>query len=314
MAAEIINAYIKKDSTMKGKTTKASLITVRCELPAGQVCELRQKGMCRQKKILGSCQWGTETLSGSVTRRSASYLTSLKQFEDEVARYSSLSGRIPNGLYRIGGHILVEFPHVGMESGDKSIPWLYREGFLSHSRGSVILASDFTAEIVVKIATQRPYAMMGGVIQSYVIEVVPCFLTALRDFDRNLFDAALTLHPALQDKISPLDSDVTLITWADLKRHLSPRNRPTKVNVTLPSGQVLSDSSVIFEKGICLSVPIDVRPLVPKGAVLHSEKEIFKPTMEIAPDDASRVEFVDPVDRLRFIETMNQAARNDVRA
>lgn len=304
---EIIDKYVTKETTMKGKTKKASLAVIQCKLPEGQSCELRQRGMCRHKRLLAYCEWGNLSIAGSVTRQAGSYLRQLKQFEEESAKYPSLSGQIPNGIYRVGDYVLVEFPHVNLVSGDQRIPWTHREGFLSGNPGAYIPASEFTAEVAVRIATQQPTAMFGGVIPSYQSEVAPAFLVALRDFDRSIFDAALASCPALLQKVELLDTDIMPITWADVAQYMSPRNQHTKVQVTLPDGNALPESSIIFDKGICLSVPIDVKPLVPNGAALHSERAVLKPTIEIRPDDASLVEFSDPAERLRFLNRKREA-------
>jgi hypothetical protein len=107
-------------------------------------------------------------------------------------------------IAEIGEYVYLPYAHMDMNT---EVPFQSHSAFFVS--GLPFLKKEFfTPEIVVKMASFVPYALMGGEITGYQAKSVPDFLSHLRLFNPVLFEKACGLDPKLAGRVAPFPSEV----------------------------------------------------------------------------------------------------------
>lgn len=184
MSDRIVGQWIQPG----GNKTPASLTTITCSL---QDCPLLAAGRCLHVDFTRGrfhnglpCPYGTTTVERGATARSRKYHGQLDTWRKTVA---ANGGQKATGWYEheslvvIGEWVALPYPHMRLV---ERIPWKAQGDYFSAGEKWIRLA-DFTPEVIVRLATEQVYAMLGGYIKGYREDVVAKFLY---DLKHNLLD------------------------------------------------------------------------------------------------------------------------------
>ncbi len=171
--------YDPKNALFKGSSKHISLFVLTCERPLE--CDLFQKeGTCLNAGILSGCRFGRKTQTEGPTRAAQSFSSTKQKWQtdhaDVMGRLKSLTAY--NRIFRTHDHYYLPYSHM-------SKGW-FGEG--SPLESQWVPVADMTTELLARICSAQPRAMMGGVIPSYQHEQVPKFLADLKAFYPDVFD------------------------------------------------------------------------------------------------------------------------------
>lgn len=172
------------------KTEPASYHTVSCT--QSHRCELFARGQCvARNPFAGGCMYGrASTVQGPTHRARGFYdwIRTHKEMASKVGHLDAPSGR----LAKVGDYIYLPYAHMGAAiKGDGNIG-----NILQMSQGSFLPFEQFTSDMIGRICSARPQALMGGTIAAYQAESVPKFVAHLSEtYPELLAEAAKTsLH------------------------------------------------------------------------------------------------------------------------
>lgn len=176
---ETIHAWIYNPdhALFKGQSKKAALFTLHCENP--DKCDLRNKhNRCLNQDAFGGCKFGRKFKREGFTRRARNYHSWITEAKEDNADYfEKLTSKTYSGIFKTGDHW--HLPYSFMDT-----IW----GSNSPLQSKWVHIDDMTAELLERICTAQPRAMMGDVINKYQNDVVPKFLHDIKTHYPKLFE------------------------------------------------------------------------------------------------------------------------------
>ncbi len=176
MTREIINVGLYGGkSIFGGKETPLEASVISCEMH--EKCSYYKNGQCLSVRspLSPNCKFGNVNTVKGYTSRAKKYYEFKNKWSSHE-QYNKLSYP-PTKLALIGDVVVFPYPFIRIEkteSGNFKLDVPYFGSGISY-----IDLSDFTIDLIYRICTFRPQAMMGGEIQSYQKEkstVIPITL------------------------------------------------------------------------------------------------------------------------------------------
>ncbi len=162
-------------------------------------CSFYQSGHCLKVRSFGgpSCQFGRVSTHKGYTSRARKYYEFERQWKthEEYGKLTSPSRKL--GL--IEGFVVFPYPFIRLEiEGDKIT--IGNPGFWDNT--PFIPIELFTVELVQRICSFRPRAMMGGEIEDFQKEKVPLFLAHLKEVIPDLYAKLIAIDAVHEQKIN----------------------------------------------------------------------------------------------------------------
>lgn len=155
-------------------------------------CSFFKNGKCLAVRSFGGgCQFGeVQTVKGYTSR--AKKYSEFKQKWKGHENYGKLSAS-PDKLGLIDGVVVFPYPFVRItktESGQWKV-----EGPSFYNKKAYIPYDEFNSELIYRICSFRPQAIMGGTINTYQKETVPLFLAHLKEVLPEKYEDFTELYP-----------------------------------------------------------------------------------------------------------------------
>jgi hypothetical protein len=193
--------YDPANSLFKAKANdRATCTTIHCS--NSDNCELFARGECVLRAIMfaSRCPYGYTLNETGSTKRAKGFRTWIQKHTESNKDVPHLDGA-SDKLAFVGDYIFLPYSHMNMNEG---LPFLAHSKFFSVG-SSFMPKKDFTMENILKLIDYKPHALMGGEIVSYQKEVVPKFLTHLKEILPELYKQILVARP---DRIGVLRSNI----------------------------------------------------------------------------------------------------------
>jgi len=181
---KVIHAHVydpKKSFFKVPANERAELHKIVCKM--SHDCEVFERGQCVARRIFGSCIYGHGTRSEGFTRRARKYSEWIANARKSIEGIGTLDSATSK-MARIGGHVWLPYAQMAIaRSGKVSFGMSERDNFVP--------IVGFTSDLIVRLCSARPRAMMGGEIKSYQSKSVPLFVSHLSEvFPELLAEAA----------------------------------------------------------------------------------------------------------------------------
>lgn len=169
---------------------KAEFTAIHCGNSAN--CGLFARGECVLRTILfaSACPYGHVTKEVGPTKRAKGFRSWIDKRPLYKGATRDLSSPV-NKVCIVGDYIFLPYAHMNMNEG---VPYLYHSKFFS-SGSSFMFLKDFTLETVLSIVDFKPQAFMGGEITTYQKEVIPVFLTHMKEVMPKMYENILKARP-----------------------------------------------------------------------------------------------------------------------
>lgn len=175
-------------------------------------CSYFKQGKCLMVRDMTSnyCMFGHVTTEKGYTSRAKKYheFRSMHTSNEAYNRLKSAGRKL--GV--VNGHVYFPYPYVRLEVLEGSVNVC--ESRLFSNDNAFIPLSLFTTELIERIANYVPYALMGGVIESYQKEIVPLFLSHLKEVMPEKYAEYIEKYPNRAEKINYVGRKAFLHTVA----------------------------------------------------------------------------------------------------
>lgn len=172
-------------SIFSGRETPLEASIISCGMK--DQCSLFAQGQCAAIRSIGSsgCKHGKQTVKRGYTSRAMKY----HQFKNEWRnheKYGALESNTKK-LAIIGDEVYFSYPYVNLKVDDNGNIAIDGPTLSFGNSVAFIPIENFTKDLIKRICDYRPRAIMGGTIGSYEKEVVPLFLSHLKEVFPKLF-------------------------------------------------------------------------------------------------------------------------------
>lgn len=153
------------------------------------------------------CKFGSVNNIKGYTSRAQKYWKFKNEWK-EHEQYNKLS-HPPNKLGVIDDRVVFPYPYVRIKETETGLK------ITDPSFGNSIAYIDmkkFTPDLIYRICTFRPQAMMGGEIRDYQKETVPLFLAHLEEVLPEKYESFIKAYPKFAKKIDYVGREVLLKT------------------------------------------------------------------------------------------------------
>lgn len=190
-----------------GKETPLEADVIRCD--HAHNCSFFAGGTClKVRSFGGGCNLGTIERHRGYTSRAKKYYQFKEKWRTHE-KYDKLD--FPKKkLGLIDGKVVFLYPYVHFKRADNG--QIHLEDPLIGVGNYQFSYEEFTPELISRIVTFRPRAMMGGVIDSYQEETVPLFLAHLEEVLPDRYQEFIRQYPELNIKISYIGRKAKLST------------------------------------------------------------------------------------------------------
>lgn len=173
-----------------GKETPLRASIVSCEM--FNECSYYKAGTCLAvlSPSSGRCKFGRVSTVNGYTSRARKY----EEFKSKWKSHESY-GRLqaaPKKMGVIGEDVVFPYSFITLKVENETVKV---EGPGFGERNHFIPKKIFDVELIHKLCTYRPQAIFGGTIQSYRDEVVPLFLSHLKEVVPELYAEFTAKHP-----------------------------------------------------------------------------------------------------------------------
>jgi ribosomal protein S17E len=181
------------------KNEKAKCFVIECN--NSNNCELHAKGMCAMASPLGwhRCPYGKFNNTEGYSQRAKYFRKWINDKKEQYEGVPYLKSHEEN-IYSVGEYMFMPYPHIEM---NESVPFLGKSGFML--KGNAFLPdSAFNKEIIKNILQFRPYAVLGGEIESYQKKSVPKIARHLFEKYPDLFAEVSVDFPGMKKTVESL--------------------------------------------------------------------------------------------------------------
>lgn len=229
------------------KPLEASIIS--CDMK--DQCSLYAQGQCAAIRSFGGggCKHGKQTVERGYTSRAKKY----SKFRDKWRNHEKYGALKPNTkkLAVIGDEIYFSYPHINLEVDEGRNVKLDGPSFGFGDKTTYIPKETFTPELIKRICDYRPQALMGGTIGSYREEVVPLFLSHLKEVMPGLYKEFITKHKGYVESINYVGRKAYIHSLEPCNVAYVSRNYPNLDNYWYWDGEQL-----IYKSGYISSISI----------------------------------------------------------
>lgn len=184
-------------SIFGGRETPLEASVISCDKHSK--CSYYKNGQCLLVRQFGSkgCKFGSVNTIRGYTSRAKKY-SEFKRKWEEHEKYGKLS-HPPTKLGVIDGYVLFPYPFVRIVKSEESNKWDVTDpSFISQT--AYIPIDEFNSDLIYRICSYKPQAVMGGTIQKYQKETVPLFLSHLKELLPDKHEAFINAYPEFKQK------------------------------------------------------------------------------------------------------------------
>lgn len=195
---EVINVDLYGGkSIFGGRETPLEARVISCD--KHKECSYYKSGSCLLMRTFGGtrCEFGKVQRIKGYTSRAKKY-GEFKRKWKEHDQYNKLSAP-PTKLGIIGDYIVFPYPYVQVFKNDHG-RWVVDHPALMLNKKEFIPMKDFTLDLIYRICSFKPQAIMGGTITDYQKETVPLFLDHLKELLPDTYEAFIQAYPQFKEK------------------------------------------------------------------------------------------------------------------
>lgn len=161
-----------------GRETPLEASVISCD--KHHSCSFYKEGKCLNVRGFGSsCKFGSVQNVKGYTSRAKKYHEFKSKWQNHES-YGKLS-RPSDKLGIIGDYVVFNYPFVRVTETDSGNYKVTEAGMEFGNRVTFIDLEKFNSDLIYRICTYKPQALMGGTITKYAQEVVPKFLAHLHE-------------------------------------------------------------------------------------------------------------------------------------
>lgn len=175
------NAFFKQPANTKAECQTIYCTNTDCPLLANKQCQIVAS------MFEPTCPYGSLRVERGPTKRARSFRSWIKEQKEKYKDVPYLN-RSDKKLAFIGSYVYLPYAHMY-----KCPDITFAKGMIS---ACFLCRDNWTVATVAKLVTYRPRAMFGGEITDYQKNIVPRFLTHVREADPSLWDAFVAEYPA----------------------------------------------------------------------------------------------------------------------
>lgn len=265
-----------------GKETPLEASVISCDKHMD--CSFFKSGQCLKVRSFGGakCKFGSVSNHKGYTSKAIKYHDFRGKWRSHE-QYDKLS-HPPRKLGLIDNQIVFPYPFIRIEIQDSGEIKIGDPGFWDVT--PFIPIELFTVELINKICSFRPRAMMGGEIESYRKETVPLFLSHLKELLPDLYTELVGKYEGYEQKINYVGRKAMLRTVNPSLVHYKAEPRYSQFNedwywdgevLTYKGGHV---SGFRVTKGYDI-VEIKIRPHEDAKIVISSNDQVSENTVFI---------------------------------
>jgi len=223
-----------------GKETPLEASIISCD--KHNECSYFKNGQCMAvRSVLSpSCKFGSVSTVRGYTSRARKYGEFKRKWKDHEF-YNRLSYP-PQKIGIIDGVVVFPYPFIRItktENGKYSVD----EPALFSNSNSYIELEKFNSDLIYRICSYRPQALMGGEITSYQKEKVPLFLAHLQEILPEVFEKFIEAYPKFGRKIDYVGRKALLKTINPSEISYYSRDYPRLTNHWYWDGEFLTYKS-----------------------------------------------------------------------
>ncbi|MCA1021548.1 hypothetical protein [Halobacillus litoralis] len=198
MSKDVINVYLYGGKGLFGgreKPLEASIIS--CD--KYDKCSYYQSGQCLAIRSFGSsgCKFGSTRTEKGYTSRAKKY-RKFKDWWESHEQYAKLK-HPPTKLGLIDGVVVFPYPHVCIKKEDNGLI-LLKDPYLG-SGTAFIEYDQFTTDLIYRLCTFKPQAMMGGEIKDYQKKTIPLFLAHFKEVLPERYQEFVSTHEEFNNEV-----------------------------------------------------------------------------------------------------------------
>ncbi|MNC04259.1 hypothetical protein D3C75_516930 [compost metagenome] len=178
-----------------GKETPLEASIINCD-KHGE-CSYYQTGTCLAVRAPfgGSCKFGRETSITGYTSRAKKHGEFRSKWRNHEV-YGKLKSA-PRKLGVIGDYVVYPYPYISIKIEEDSVT-ISDPGFFNE-RNAFIPKELFDINLIRRLCTFQPQAMMGGTINDYQKKEVPLFLAHLKEVLPEVYAEFTEAHPVYRE-------------------------------------------------------------------------------------------------------------------
>ncbi|GIN88668.1 hypothetical protein J6TS2_50540 [Heyndrickxia sporothermodurans] len=181
-----------------GKETPLEASVISCD--KYESCSYYENNQCLAVRSISSagCKYGKVNTVRGYTSRAKKYSQFKREWQNHE-QYNKLSYP-PQKIGVIDGVIVFPYPFIKIEKQENGKHSIQQPGLFNNS-ASFIEIEKFNTDLIYRICSYRPQALMGGEIASYQKEKVPLFLSHLREVLPEIYEKFIAAYPKFGRKI-----------------------------------------------------------------------------------------------------------------
>lgn len=178
-----------------GKETPLEASVIKCD--KFEECSFYKAGTCLAVRSFGGgrCQFGKVSNITGYTRRAKKYSEFSSKWKGHEA-YGKLKSP-PKKLGIIGDYVVYPYPYISIKIKEDSVT-ISDPGFFNE-RNVFIPKNLFNVNLIRRLCTFQPQAMMGGTINDYQKKEVPLFLAHLKEVLQELYVEFTNAYPEYRE-------------------------------------------------------------------------------------------------------------------
>lgn len=152
-------------------------------------CSIYKDGHCLRRRAFmeyTGCKYGSVSTVGGYTSRAKKYREFKETYENDPT-YRKLTYPSGTSFASIGDYYFISLTYASINIGKETGKYYVETEAWVAKRAFFILKEDLTAELLHKLLSAKPRALMGGVIDDYQKKCVPNFVCELRRLSTELF-------------------------------------------------------------------------------------------------------------------------------
>lgn len=223
-----------------GKETPLEASVISCD--KHNECSYFKNGQCMAVRsfLSPSCKFGNVNTVRGYTSRARKYREFKGKWKDHE-HYNKLSYP-PQKIGIIDGVVVFPYPFIRITKTENG-KYVVDDPALFSNSNSYIEIEKFNSDLIYRICSYRPQAIMGGEITSYQKEKVPLFLAHLQEVLPEVYDKFVEAYPKFGRKIDYVGRKALLRTINPSEISYYSRDYPRLTNHWYWDGEFLTYKS-----------------------------------------------------------------------
>lgn len=184
IASRVIDPREPSLFVKRKKSDPAEHLTISCQLSE---CPLLKAGFCAERHMFKRCPYGSSREERGPTRRAANFAKWVREHKDMHPGVGWNLSCPPGKLAFVGEYVYLPYSHMD----------LWNDGKLFVRATYFTLRSNWTIDTVLSLIDFRPRCWLNTEIATYRTEVVPKFITHIRECDPDMWRQLVAARPHL---------------------------------------------------------------------------------------------------------------------